>query len=174
MRPATRHLIAQRGPLFDAVLGVLLVALSNPQTKPADDVGSDRVLALWWAFTALAVTALLVQRRWPLPALILVGVSAIGHQLVVDPTQPHVPFPALIDFAVPIVLYHLASRSRSRWLPVVALATAVAVELAVSVSNGLLAHPDPGDTTAVESGVVPKNVTLQFAQHKIFWFECKR
>ncbi|WP_203916057.1 sensor histidine kinase [Rugosimonospora africana] len=81
--------------------------------------GWHHALTLWWVSTALLVAGMLLAHRWPLPALGLASIGAAGHQ-----NDRLIPLP-LIDFAVLIVLYSLASRARSRLVPLCALVVLV-------------------------------------------------
>jgi signal transduction histidine kinase len=152
-----RFLRARRVYLLDAVIALFLVLLSNPHVKtpewnvagkfltdvPAGSPPADQVLAGWWAFTAVMVAGMLIQHRWPLMALALASSGAASHALVRDPSGPQVGFPLLIDFAVPITLYTLAGRGRSRRLPIAALGVLMVAVIAVGILNqvGLSAGP---------------------------------
>ncbi|MEU4248002.1 sensor histidine kinase [Amycolatopsis sp. NPDC026612] len=84
-------------------------------------------LLLWWGFAALLMAGLVVASRWPVAALVLVLAGGIGHQLDNRFTlQP-------IDLAVPIVLFVVAARARTRLEAVVAAAVAAAAVFAVNV-----------------------------------------
>jgi signal transduction histidine kinase len=135
-----RRLPAWRGHLFDAVPAATMVALSSPiMAKPGQARAEDpRTLAVWWTFTAMIVLGLLVRRRWPVPALVLAGVGATAHQLIAEATSRRIAFPVLIDLAVLVVLYTVASRSRSRWRSLAALAAVMGAEVAVSLGNALV------------------------------------
>jgi signal transduction histidine kinase len=139
---------AARLPLLDAALaagltgGTVLLSLSNggytrkllTQFGSAD--GYQRGLLVWWLFAALIVAGLLVQHRWPLPAFALVTIGAAGHEIL-----PQVMTAPLIDYAVPIVLYTLASLARCRWIPVGALLVAGVGHYAIAVWALLPAAP---------------------------------
>ncbi|MFC6016988.1 sensor histidine kinase [Plantactinospora solaniradicis] len=135
-----RRLAPWRGYLLAAALAAAMVALSSPiMAKP----GQPRALeswtfAAWWTFTGLIVLGLLVQHRWPVPALVLAGVGAAAHQIVAAANNGTIPFPTLIDLAVPVVLYTVASQSRSRWRSMAALAALAGAEVAVSLGNALV------------------------------------
>jgi signal transduction histidine kinase len=81
---------------------------------------------VWWLFAGLILLGLVIQHRWPLVAVVLAVAGATGHQL-----DPRVSVP-LIDFAVPIVLYTLASLARTRWVPLSVLAVIAAVHYAIA------------------------------------------
>jgi signal transduction histidine kinase len=108
---------------------------------------------LWWAFTPLLIGALLVQRRWPVPALVLAFVGAAGHYLDLYPLQIspdyiylQLPNPTIdlqpIDLAVPICLLTVVSQARSRWRAAVAC---LVVLLAAGVIGLAETGLDPGD-----------------------------
>lgn len=143
--------------LLDAALALTLTAASAPAVN-AIAVTSGLVLVApdhavpiepllqqavrnWWILSALLIAGLLIQRRWPLPALILAGVGAAGHQLDLNQTylaggrglatQP-------IDLAVLIILFRLASHAHTRRLSAIAFgAVLVGAYVAASVAVGL-------------------------------------
>jgi signal transduction histidine kinase len=84
-------------------------------------------LLVWWLLTALIAAGLLLQHRWPLPAFAFVVLGAAGHEFDARISAP------LIDYAVPIVLYTLASLARRRWVPVVGLVVAVLTQYWISL-----------------------------------------
>jgi signal transduction histidine kinase len=135
-----RRIAPWRGYLFDVALAAAMVALSNvngekpgftPQVPPV-------MISAWWGLSAAIVLGMVVQRRWPVFALALTGFSALGHQIVSEANNRRLPFPTLLDLAVPIVLYTVASRSRSRWHSLAALLTVAAAEVAVTLGNALI------------------------------------
>jgi signal transduction histidine kinase len=128
--------------LFDALLASAMVLLSLPRLDPSK-LDGDRTVATWWGFTALLAAGLLIQHRWPLPALLLTCVGATGHQIVLDSHVPHVEFPMVIDLSVLIILYTFVSRSRSRRLSLAVLATMIAAEIAIGLANPLISAADP-------------------------------
>jgi signal transduction histidine kinase len=85
--------------------------------------GWHHALVLWWVSTGLIMAGMLLAHRFPLPALGLAALGAAGHQ-----NDRLIPLP-LIDFAVLIMLYSLASRARSRRVPLGALAVLAVGEL---------------------------------------------
>jgi signal transduction histidine kinase len=132
-----------RGHLQDAVLALLLVAIDLPRgTEATANAPASLVrLALmwWWSFTAVMVAGLLLRRRWPVLALGVTTLAAAGHALV---RGPEVSFPMLIELAVPVTLYTVAERGRSRRGSLAALTLLIAATLAlgalapVSLLNG--------------------------------------
>ena len=84
-----------------------------------------QAVRVWWLFSALLIAGLLVRRRWPLAALILAGAGAAGHQL--DLNQTYLAggglAAQLIDLAVLIILFTLASHARTRRASAIALGT---------------------------------------------------
>ena len=102
-----------------------------------------RAVPLWWTFTGMLVVALLLHRRWPLPALVLAGLGGVGHGL--DLYRADL-FPQPVDLVVPIVLFTLAGGAASRRASLVAAATLLAVAYGTSVvESALHATPPPTD-----------------------------
>ena len=137
---------AVRPTLLDAGLaaalfaGTVLLNLSGEYaTKLRAQFDSEtdyhRALLLWWLLAAVIVAGLVVQHRWPLAGFVLAAAGTAGHQLL-----PQVVGTPLIDYAVPLVLYTLASLARIRWVPVVALVVAAVGHYAI----GLIALYPPG------------------------------
>ncbi len=115
--------------LLHAAVALILVLASEPivtSMGPAEAI--DDAVVVWWTGSAVMVAGLLVQHRWPLPALLLAGIGAVGHQV-----SPYIEFPTLLDLAVPITLYTVASRARSRWISVIAVGVLVVAEYAVNL-----------------------------------------
>jgi signal transduction histidine kinase len=129
------YLLPHRGYLVNAALALLLLALSHPQVRPENYSHAARVLAVYWAFAALCAAGLVVQHRWPLPALGLAAAGAAGHAFVRDWRGPQIGFPTLIDLAVPITLYAVTSRGSSRRLSATVLLGLLAGELAFGLVN---------------------------------------
>jgi len=150
-----------RAYLVNAALALLLLVLSDPQVRPSNAGDATGLLAVYWGFAALSAAGLLIQHRWPLYALGLAVAGTTGHALVLvrDWNGPQVGFPTLIDLAVPITLYAVASRGPSRRLSAAVLLALVAGELAFSLLNpvtlgGMAANPgaNPGATANVPEG----------------------
>ncbi|HYS38305.1 MAG TPA: hypothetical protein VEO01_22035, partial [Pseudonocardiaceae bacterium] len=114
------------GPhLRDAVLALVLVAVTlldsadlyfagpaqQKQVLPyfGDVAGLHRALGIWWLFGCLIIAGIVILHRWPMVALVGVGVGGLGHQWDARfAVQP-------LDLAVPIVLGVVAGSARSRW-----------------------------------------------------------
>ena len=148
------HRLRERAYLVNAALALLLLVLSDPQVNGAGSRdAANELLAAYWAFAALSAAGLLVRHRWPLYALGLAIAGAAGHALVRDWNGAQIAFPTLIELAVPITLYAVASRGPSRRLSVAVLLTLVAGELAFSLLNpaalGGMNRPPPGETVNV-------------------------
>jgi signal transduction histidine kinase len=140
------HRLRRRPYLVNAALALLLLALSAPQARPTN-AGDVTELAVYWAFAALSAAGLLIQHRWPLYAVGLTVAGAAGHALVRDWNAAQIGFPTLIELAVPITLYTLASRGPSRRLSAAVLLLLVAAEIAVSLVNPITlgrGGPPPG------------------------------
>ena len=145
-----RFLRAGRGYLLNAAVALVLVFLSAPRGTPAV---ADHVVRVWWIFSAVMVAGLLIQHRWPLLALVLAIVGATAHQLAFDSTGPRVGFPTLLELAVPITLYTLASRTRSRRISMAALAVILVAELAVNIINPMIADAEVPPAPRVAVGM---------------------
>jgi signal transduction histidine kinase len=144
--------LRKRAYLVNAALALLLLVLSDPQVRQANSAEAAELLTAYWAFAALSAAGLLVQHRWPLYALGLTVAGAAGHALVRDWNGPQIGFPTLIELAVPITLYAVASRGPSRRVSVVALLTLVAGEIAFSLLNPVTlggVGATPGETVNV-------------------------
>jgi signal transduction histidine kinase len=154
----------KRAYVVNAALALVLLVLSDPQVRPAGFDHAAELLVVYWAFAALSAAGLLIRHRWPLPALGLAAGGAAGHALVLvrDWHGPQVGFPTLIDLAVPITLYTLASRSPSRRLPAAALLILVAAEIAFSLVNPITMRdmsPLPAISGDVPVGTEDKTVS---------------
>ncbi|MET9021984.1 sensor histidine kinase [Actinopolymorpha sp. NPDC004070] len=95
-----------------AVLFVSSVAMSDARLGivkiyGADDDPRPIQLWIWWVATGICVAAVVVRRRWPVPALAAATVAAITHMALIAG-----PVPA--DLAAPLVLYTIATRFRRR------------------------------------------------------------
>ncbi|WP_063828670.1 sensor histidine kinase [Actinopolymorpha alba] len=124
-----RVLRSQRALVVDAVVALVLALLSTAHTGRPGSTAADQAALTWWLFGAMLVVGLLVRHRWPLPALLLAVIGATAHAL-----DPYVPLQPL-DLAVPIILYTLASRIQSRWIPRVALGGVLASTYVVNLVN---------------------------------------
>jgi signal transduction histidine kinase len=149
-----RLVLARRVYVLHAAVALILVFLSVPVDRPA-----DLALAVWWTFTAVMVVGLLIQHRWPLPALLLASTGAAAHALG-STLYGGDEFPTLIDFAVPITLYTLASRTRSRRISVGALAVLVVAAFAVSLINPMMAADRPAQTAGSRATVSQKSLDV--------------
>ncbi|NUU23655.1 MAG: histidine kinase, partial [Streptomycetaceae bacterium] len=110
-------------------------------TEPAPEFG------LWWLATAVAVPALALRRRWPLPLLGVCALTAVAHMSIGALGTP-------IDLATPILLGTVAVR-HSRRLSVGVLvvfvigATLWSAGLTDVVAPGGLEQAIAGQTTVV-------------------------
>jgi len=154
--------IAARLPLLNATLAVGLTtgaallafngeyAVKVHSNFEAEAEFHSAALA-WWLFTAVIAAGLLVQHRWPLPAFALVIAGAAGHQFDSRISAP------LIDYAVPIVLYTLASLARNRWVPAVALLLSMAGNYGIGLYNQV--YPIEGPPPDKVAALVPARLT---------------
>ena len=146
------YLLRHRADLVNAALALLLLALSNPQLRPANYRYAAQTLTVYWAFAGLCAAGLLIQHRWPLSALGLAAAGTAGHAFLRDWHGPQIGFPTLIDLAVPITLYAVASRGRSRRLSKVLLLLLVAGEIAFGLVALGQANKPTGGVVDVSSG----------------------
>jgi signal transduction histidine kinase len=114
--------------------------------------GLRHATTVWWLFTALLVAGVTIRRRWPLVALAIVGVGAAVHQL--DRRFDLRP----VDFAVPIVLYAVASLARRRWHAGVALAVTLVGAYLVTLGALIGARAPAGKLAAPLAGTPPLGV----------------
>ena len=154
--------VAARLPLLDATLAVglttgaaLLAFNGEYAVKVRSNFGAEaefhRAALAWWLFTAVIAAGLLVQHRWPLPAFVLVVAGAAGHQLDSRISAP------LIVYAVPIVLYTLASLARNRWVPAAALLLSMAGNYGIGLYNQV--YPIEGPPPDKVAALVPARLT---------------
>ncbi|GAA5026517.1 sensor histidine kinase [Actinopolymorpha pittospori] len=134
-----------RRPAFqDAGLAVALLASTlavydaGVVLRKVNGLGSDGPwpvqLWIWWLATGMCVAAVLVRRRWPVPALIAATVAAIAQMALMTG-----PVPA--DLAAPLVLYIIAARFR-RATSLALLGITVLVAAGWSLYVGLDGRPD--------------------------------
>jgi signal transduction histidine kinase len=127
---------------FDIAAAVGLPAVSAAQ--------SDSIDLRWWVFAVPIVAGLLIQRRWPLAAVMLTVAGALGH---------HLPTPRaadLLDLAVPITLYTLAGADRPRRTAATTFGVLLAVAAGLSLLRPLLpVSMTPADETNIRVEAVP-------------------
>ncbi|HEY0448614.1 sensor histidine kinase [Actinophytocola sp.] len=159
-----RLLLAGRSYLLHAAVALVLVFLSAPRVTPAESAVAGHVVQVWWIFSAVLVASLLIQHRWPLLALVLATIGATAHQLAFDSPGSRVEFPTLLELAVPITLYTLASRARSRRISMAALAVILVVELAVNIINPMIADAQAPPSPRVAAGATTSTKGSQQAE----------
>jgi signal transduction histidine kinase len=136
-------LVAASMPAVNAVAATSgLVLVAPGRTVPTETL-LHQAVRVWWMFSALLIAGLLVRRRWPLPALILAGAGAAGHQL--DLNQTYLAGNGLaaqpIDLAVLIILFTLASHARTRRASAIAFC-AVLVGAYAAAAVAVALHPN--------------------------------
>jgi signal transduction histidine kinase len=105
----------------------------------------------WWQFSALLVAGLLIQRRWPVLAVVLATIGAAGHYF--DSRVGPLP----LDLAAPITVYVLASTVRRRRMAVVAVAVLlVGVYLTSFVAEVTAPEVRPGSSVECVLGAEPR------------------
>jgi signal transduction histidine kinase len=151
--------------LLDAALVLVLAALSVPGLSgdrygdmPSEKLvvifggaeGLRTAMTVWWLLAALLVVGLMIRRRQPLLALILAAIGAAGHQL--DPRFALEP----LDFAVPIVLYTVASRARTRWVAATAASATLVGTYLVTLAaiTGVWTPVGKASATAADAALV--------------------
>jgi signal transduction histidine kinase len=143
---------ARRWLLFDAAVAVGLIVSTVGQRSEADPG------AWWWVLVTPLAVGLLIRRRRPLLAFALAGFGALIRHL-----DPSVELD-MLDLAVPLTLYTLASSGRSRRTAAVALASAVVLVGLASLLNVMIAaqeRPAP-DTKASGSDAGALQRTSKF------------
>jgi signal transduction histidine kinase len=123
LRSVPRHL------LTDAALAVALLAVTlGPglitgllvEEKPGVSTSylsrtGIPVDLSWWVFAGLAVAGVVLRQLTALPALVLTGVGTCGHLLLQTKFQ-------LLDLALPLVMYTVATVAKKQRLALAALA----------------------------------------------------
>jgi signal transduction histidine kinase len=89
----------------------------------------DEHMRRWWLIAVPAIVALLIGRRWPVPAFLLAAASVVGHML--DRSLPAIDLLPM-DLAAVVALYQLTGVTRRR-TSLAALAGAVTGVYLVSV-----------------------------------------
>ena len=112
---ASRLVVNQRWVLFDVALAIGLMVATLEQR------GEQGVDGWWLLLAAPLLIGMMIRRRWPLLAFAVVGVAATVRHL--DPTVEL----DLIDLAVPLTLYTLATHGRSRRTTAIAFGSALIV-----------------------------------------------
>ncbi|SNY53597.1 sensor histidine kinase [Paractinoplanes atraurantiacus] len=148
-RYSPRHL------LTDATLALALILLTlGPglvkgwvtPTKPGDpstylDRSGLPAGEPWWIFAALIVGGVLIRQRWPFTGLVLAAAGTVGHLALQTKFQ-------LLDLALPLMLYTVATVARRRRHSVAVLALAMLMTYAAMLGGRF--HVD--QETAVWSG----------------------
>ena len=98
--------------LLVLTLGPGLVTASVQTMKPGEaadflDKAGIPIDGGWWLFAGLVTAGLLIRQHRPVPALTLIAVGAFGHLALQTKFQ-------LLDLALPLALYTVASAARNR------------------------------------------------------------
>ena len=123
LRPAPRRLLtdaALAAALLAATLGPGLVTGLLVDAKPGLSTSylsrsGIPVDLPWWVFAGLAIAGVVVRRQSAVLALVLTGVGTCGHLILQTKFQ-------LLDLALPLVLYTVATVARKRRFALAALA----------------------------------------------------
>lgn len=102
--------------LTDAALAVALLLLTigpglvtglMAGEKPGAATTGIPTDGTWWLLAALIVVGLLIRQQWPVAALVLTGLGTFGHLVLQTKFQ-------LLDLALPLAMYTVASVARRR------------------------------------------------------------
>ena len=123
LRPAPRRLLtdaALAAALLTATLGPGLVTGLLVDAKPGLSTSylsrsGIPVDLPWWVFAGLAIAGVVIRRQSAVLALVLTGVGTCGHLILQTKFQ-------LLDLALPLVLYTVATVARKRRFALAALA----------------------------------------------------
>ncbi|MBG0564076.1 sensor histidine kinase [Actinoplanes aureus] len=96
---------------------------------------------VWWLCAALIAAGLLIRQQWPIPALALAGVGTFGHLMLQSKL-------ALIDLALPLVLYSVAAAARSRRISLALLGLTVVLTYTAILGGRL--HHEQQQTAIIE------------------------
>jgi signal transduction histidine kinase len=121
-RAVPRHLLTDAAlavALLAATVGPGLVRGLLVETKPGDptsylDQTGIPVDLPWWVCAGLAIVGVVIRQQSAVPALVLTGVGTCGHLLLQTKFQ-------LLDLALPLVMYTVATVTRKRRLAIAAL-----------------------------------------------------
>jgi len=123
LRSVPRHLLTDAAlavALLAATVGPGLVTGLLVVEKPGVSTGYLSRTGIpvdlpWWVLAGLAIAGVVIRRQTALPALVLTGVGTCGHLLLQTKFQ-------LIDLALPLVMYAVATVASKRRLALAALA----------------------------------------------------
>ena len=98
--------------LLALTLGPGLVTASVRTVKPGEstdflDKAGIPMNSGWWLFAGLVMAGLLIRQHRPVPALTLIAAGVVGHLALQTKFQ-------LLDLALPLALYTVASAARNR------------------------------------------------------------
>ncbi|MEV6344256.1 histidine kinase [Actinoplanes sp. NPDC051851] len=129
--------------ITDVALTVILTVLTLSYADSDKD-------GPWLVFAVPMVLGLLVRRPWPLAALIMTVVGALGHHLTdFSGAEP-------LDLAVPITLFTLADADHLRRTATRAFAVLIALVVLLSVPQPFL-HPEKATSVARTERVLKRN-----------------
>ena len=92
--------------LLAATLGPQLVAGLMTDPKPGASIGIPADSG-WWLFAGMIMAGLVIRRLQPVAALLAIGAGTLGHLVLQNKFQ-------LLDLALPLALYTVATMARSR------------------------------------------------------------
>jgi signal transduction histidine kinase len=121
--------------LTDASLAAVLIAVTLGPGLVGRSLGVEKsgaqANAFWWMLAGLVVAGLLVRQAYPVVALALTAVGTLGHLVIQTKFQ-------LLDLALPLALYPVATDARRRRVALALLGTVMALTYAATLTGRLL------------------------------------
>jgi signal transduction histidine kinase len=105
----------------------------------------------WWVFAGLAVAGVVIRRQRALPALVLTGVGTCGHLLLQTKFQ-------LLDLALPLVMYTVATVAGRRRSALAALAVTMVLTYLAMLGGRI------GFEQSQQSAILDKQAQLSVEQ----------
>ncbi|WP_127506171.1 sensor histidine kinase [Actinoplanes solisilvae] len=126
---------APRTLLTDASLALVLLGLTIGPALVSRSLGVQKPTmptdVPWWLLAGLVVAGLLIRQPYPFVALALTGVGTLGH------LAGHTKF-QLLDLALPLTLYTVATVARRRRVALAVLGVVMALTYAAMLSGRIL------------------------------------
>jgi signal transduction histidine kinase len=126
---------APRQLLTDASLALVLVTLTAGPGLVSRSLGVQKSSlptdGLWWMLAGLVVAGMLIRQPFPPAALVLTGLGTFGHLVLQTKFQ-------LIDLALPLTLYTVATVAQRRRAALAVLGVVMALTYAAMLSARIL------------------------------------